>query len=115
MKVKPLLYGTVAGIIIFTATVFLGALILYITKAGDVFIVVAAKIIIALSALAAGYVAGKMCNTRRFLWGLASGLLLFVLTMLFGMVFGGNGGFTADELINLTVSTIFSLIGGMIS
>lgn len=115
MKFKPLLYGTAAGIAVWTAAFFLAALILYLTGAGSFFVVAAVKIIIALTALAAGFVAGKFCSTRRFLWGLGSGIVLFLITLALGTFIGGNGGFAKDEIINLVIFSLFSLTGGMIS
>lgn len=115
MKLKPLIYGTAAGIVVWTAAFFLAGLILYLTGAGDFFVVAAVKVIIAFAALAAGFVAGKFCNTRRFLWGLGSGIILFLLTLILGTFIGGNGGFAKDEIINLAIFSLFSLAGGMIS
>ncbi|MGN0165076.1 MAG: TIGR04086 family membrane protein [Lachnospiraceae bacterium] len=115
MKLKPIIYGAIGGIIVWTAAFFLAALILYLTGAGDFFITVSVKIIIALSALTGGFVAGKMCNTKRFLWGLATGLILFFLSVVLGTFLGENGSFTADEAINFVLFSVFSLAGGMLS
>lgn len=115
VKLRPLVYGVVAGVIVWLAAFFLAGFILYLTGANDFFVVAAVKVIIAISAFAAGYVAGKMCNTKRFLWGLGAGLIMFLLTMILGTFIGENGGIAADEVINLVLFSVFSLVGGMIS
>ena len=115
MKLRPLIYGVVGGIIVWTAAFFLAGFILYLTGASDFFVVAAVKIIIALSAFSAGYVAGKMCNTKRFLWGLCSGMIMSLITLAIGTFLGGNGSFAADEVINMILFAVFSLAGGMLS
>lgn len=115
MKLKPLVYGTIAGAFVWIAAFFLAGLILYVTGAGDFFVIAAVKIIIALASIAAGFVAGKMCNSRRFLWGLGSGMALFIITLALGTFIGGNGGFAKDEIINMIIFAAFSFSGGIIS
>lgn len=115
VKLKPLVYGTAAGAAVWAAAFFLAGLILYITGAGGIFITAAVKIIIGLAAFTAGFVAGKMCGSRRFLWGLGSGMMLCLFSLLIGTFIGGNGGFTADEIINTAIFILFSLSGGMMS
>lgn len=69
-----------------------------------------------LSCLAGGLIAGKTMKTRRFFWGLVTGLLYFAF--LFLMSFIQDSGITSDAVHILTVLAMCALsgmAGGMIS
>ena len=69
-----------------------------------------------LSCLIGGFLAGKAMKTRRFLWGLLSGLLYFLFLFILSAL--QESGITAEPHAVLTVLGICAasgMAGGMIS
>lgn len=60
-----------------------------------------------ISCLVGGFIAGKVMKSRRFLWGLLTGILYF--TALFLMSFLQNGGLT-DSMIH--IATVLGMCAG---
>lgn len=60
-----------------------------------------------ISCLVGGFIAGKVMKSRRFLWGLLTGILYFAA--LFLMSFLQNGGFT-DGMIH--IATVLGMCAG---
>ena len=69
-----------------------------------------------LSCLIGGFIAGKTIKSRRFLWGLAVGLLYFALLFLMSMAQdGGITGSTVHILTVLGMCSLSGMAGGMLS
>ncbi len=73
-------------------------------------------VIYVLSTLVGGFVIGKCAKSRKFLWGLASGILYFALLLIISLAFyhslqddGGNALFT------LLLCAGGGTLGGMVS
>lgn len=112
---KSVLKGTIIGFLAATIGVFLAALILYMTNATALFVGISSKLIIVVSAFLAGYVTGKLSTKRRFLWGMISGICVYVLVELITIMAGNFNGLTVGDLISITMYAVIASIGGMLS
>ena len=114
-KYKSVLIGATVGVAVAIGGIFLAALILYITNASSLFVNISSKLIMVISAFFAGYTTGKLSVSRRFLWGLLSGISVYIIIMLMTVVLGSSEGFATEDIISLIVFSLFSTVGGMLS
>ncbi len=112
---KSVLKGAIIGFLAALGGVFLAALILYMTNATTIFVGITSKLIMVVSAFLAGYVTGKQSTKRRFLWGMISGICVYVLVELITIMAGSFSGFTTGDLIGVLIYAIIASIGGMLS
>lgn len=92
------------------------ALILYKIGPAEETVNAAIILIYVVSAFSGGFVMGKLMHTRRFLWGLVTGILYFLLLLLISA--GVYHGIEADYVSLLTTFLICGgggMLGGMIS
>lgn len=68
---------------------------------------------IVITGFAAGFVGAKLWKEKGLLAGAATGLSLFVLLLLFGIIFGG-GNFSPLILIRFLVLVTSSALGGVV-
>ena len=69
-----------------------------------------------ISNLVGGFVIGKQMQERKFIWGIVSGVLYFLLLMAVTLVvYHGIQGNTKDVITALFVCAGGGMIGGMIS
>ncbi len=73
-------------------------------------------VIYVVSTFIGGFVIGKMSGERKFLWGLAVGVLYFVLLLLvsFGLYHSLQGG-TSDLVTTFLMCAGGGMLGGMLS
>jgi putative membrane protein (TIGR04086 family) len=72
--------------------------------------------IYAIVGFAGGFVTGKVMKVRKFLWGIAAGLVYFGCLILVSLI--ANGGAIADAfqvLLSFVLIEVSAMIGGMIS
>ena len=95
MKVKAYGQGLLVGALVTAALIFALSFGLYQFQWSDSTLQIGIWVVYALAALAGGMVVGKKLRNRRFVWGLAYGLLYFVVLFLIsGATTGGwNGNF----------------------
>lgn len=114
-KYKSVLLGAAVGIAVTVGGIFLAALILFMTNASALFVSIASKLIMIIAAFFAGFTAGKLSISRRFFWGLLSGLSVYLIIMLMTLVLGSSEGIATGDLISLIIFSVFSSVGGMLS
>lgn len=77
---------------------------------------IAIILIYILSGLFGGFLIGKKLKTRKYLWGLAAGLMYFGILLLASLIVGGGKvEDTVQILITLVLCALSGMIGGMVS
>ena len=92
------------------------AFLLYRFRLGEAQITAGIYAVYLISCLFGGFLAGKAMKTRRFLWGLLSGLLYFLFLFILSVL--QESGISAEPSSVLTVLGICAasgMTGGMIS
>ncbi len=113
LYIKALIFGLLAGCTAMT-------LLMCITSAG---LLISGTlphdalkwIMIVLSAIAAfisGYVTSRVTKVNGLMWGALSGVALFIIVLLAGLIYG-DGSFTYITLVKLLILTFFGALGGI--
>ncbi len=68
-----------------------------------------------LSCLAGGWMAGKVIKSRRFFWGLLTGILYFAFLFLMSMAQGGIDGENVRIAAVFGMCALSGMAGGMLS
>lgn len=69
-----------------------------------------------LSGLAGGFYIGKRTEEKRFVWGLAMGVLYFIVLMLISLGLNGDNALPLGNYLTvLIISGLSGMLGGMIS
>lgn len=72
-------------------------------------------IIYAISSFIGGMIVGKNTEKRKFLWGLAAGIIYFAIILMISFASTGNiGDKSINTLTTALVCAIFGMLGGMI-
>ena len=110
--IRSLIVSFLLSILMLAGLTFL----LYRFRLGESQITIGIYVIYILSCMIGGFLAGKSMKSRRFLWGLISGILYFLFLLAISAL--QESGITADPANILTVLGICGLsgmAGGMIS
>ena len=95
---------------------FLLAFLLYELRFSDSMIHVGMVVVYLFSAFAGGFYLGKKTGKRRYLWGILSGFLYFLILLLLSFAMNGltlvHGGSTAMVLV---LCALGGMLGGMVS
>lgn len=106
--VKKMTISLFAGYLITIAGIVVLALLLLFFQATEDFVNIGIIVIYVLSSFVAGFTAGKQLKTRKFLWGMLSGVIYFLLLILVSLLSRHNPGGQGQELI----SSFFLCLGG---
>lgn len=69
-----------------------------------------------ISTFSGGFVIGKLTGSRKFLWGLLSGILYFVLLLLISLgLYHSLQGASAETAAAFVLCALGGMLGGMIS
>lgn len=72
--------------------------------------------IYAVSSFVGGFILGKVMDKRKFLWGMISGAVYFIIIMLVAFIVNGNVGAGSINVISgLVASVVAGMLGGMVS
>ena len=115
-KPKVLLRALLLSYLLSAALLVLLSFALYKWKLKESQIGIAVWLVYVLACLAGGFLAGKLLRSRRFFWGLVSGLLYFLILLLLSFLM--NRGTVPDLNRTLTVlgcCLAGGMLGGMIS
>lgn len=86
---KGMLMGWLVSTVMTVILIFLAALLIYLTDMGSGVISVSVFVIYILSALSGGWVAGHKIKYKKFLWGLAVGVLYYLTVCMIAALSGG--------------------------
>ena len=92
------------------------AAILYKAEPGEAVIRIGVIVIYIISGFVGGLLAGKIMREQKFLWGLAAGVLYFIILFLASAI--AEGGFDmepAKVLTTLILCCASGMAGGMVS
>ena len=92
------------------------AFAVYRLELGERIVTIGIKGIYLMAAFAGGLTTGKQVKTRRFIWGMITGGLYFVLLLLITVgIYRAFHGSTADILMTFGICAGGGMAGGMIS
>ena len=73
----------------------------------------AIAIVYFLGGLCGGVIAGKFAQSKRFLWGIAYGILFFMIILIVASILNGDDS-TNVNFISLIICAIGGMVGGML-
>ncbi len=109
---KPLVIGTAAGLIVSLIALALFALILSYQSVPHVLVTPLSIAAVCIGGLIAGVVAGRMLRSRGLLIGLATGLFLFLITLLASFSLSADA-FGMMALVKLGATVLCGMVGGV--
>jgi putative membrane protein (TIGR04086 family) len=120
MEKKGILINVMLAILfmVFVTALLLlaGAVVVYYKELSAKTAHIMINAIYAIVGLAGGFFMGKMRKTRKFLWGIATGLCYFGILLMVSLVTnGGTIGDRVQVLITFVLIEASAMIGGMIS
>lgn len=109
--IKIILISTIIGYIITCAMLLIFALIMYKTNISINTIRIGITISYIISTLISGFIAGKAMKNRRFLWGILSGIIYFIILVLLSFIIGNK---QIDNMTNVITAFILCTLSGML-
>lgn len=109
--IKITLISTIIGYIITCAMLLIFALIMYKTNISINTIRIGITISYIISTLISGFIAGKAMKNRRFLWGILSGIIYFIILVLLSFIIGNK---QIDNMTNVITAFILCTLSGML-
>lgn len=109
--IKITLISTIIGYIITCAMLLIFALIMYKTNISVNTIRIGVTISYIISTLISGFIAGKAMKNRRFLWGILSGIIYFIILVLLSFIIGNK---QIDNMTNVITAFILCTLSGML-
>ena len=102
--IRPLLWGTIVGILVTVLLLLATALVMAVVQLPAAAVVPTALATVSLGALAGGFTAARISRERGLLYGAVSGLLLFLIIAVAGMLaMPSTSGATTFVKLALTV------------
>ncbi|MGN0205146.1 MAG: TIGR04086 family membrane protein [Coprococcus sp.] len=115
MDIRKIIRGIAAGILMSTAVtmalIFIMALLMYVADVGSMGIKIGVHFIYIAAALAGGWIAGRKAGFKKFLWGLLSGFLYYLLVCVIAAL---SGGMDAHGFRIQTVPALICIGSGML-
>ncbi|PWM46433.1 MAG: TIGR04086 family membrane protein [Clostridiales bacterium] len=112
-NLKKYLFGVLAGSVVVTVMLCIGALILTVGGVPDGLIAAFAYIAVALGAFSAGYTALRMLRSSGILNGVITGVIMFVLQFFLSLAFSEGKVFSLQTLIYLLINCLLAALGGV--
>ncbi|NLJ89824.1 MAG: TIGR04086 family membrane protein [Clostridiales bacterium] len=101
----------ISGLLLF----LLAFLMLKLSLSGSV-VNIGIVVVYILSALVGGFVMGKNSEKRRFIWGLITGVLYFLVLVIISTIMNTFTGLDTSRLLSAFIICAFSgMLGGMLS
>ena len=111
MRVRVIIKSVIAAYIITGLLLLLTAFLLYKMEPKQSQIFIGILVIYVLSCFLGGFLAGKRMGNRKFLWGMITGLLYFLLLFVASMI-AGNG--IHDTVNQILTTFVLCAAGGML-
>lgn len=116
MKARVIIRSVIAAYLITGVLLLFTAFLLYQLEPKESLITLGILLIYILSCFLGGILAGKGIRERRFLWGLLTGMLYFMLLLFVSWVFGGGIHNTPGQIFTtLVLCGAGGMLGGMIA
>lgn len=113
---KDILVSLFGGYAITVLGIVSVALLLLFFQISENMVDIGIIIIYIVSCLGAGFIVGKRTKVRKFLWGMVSGMLYFLILMLVSLLMRHSLGNIGSDLATAALICIGSgTLGGMIS
>lgn len=112
--VKGILAGWLVSAVMTVVLIFLAALLIYLTDMGSGGIKISVFIIYILSALSGGWLAGHRIKYRKFLWGLAVGILYYLTVCMVSALSGGMSDGLTVRIPAVLICLGSGMLGGML-
>ena len=115
-SIYTVMKSLIAAYIITGILLLFTALLLYKLEPEQSLVSVGILVIYVLSSFLGGLLAGKSLRTRKFVWGLATGALYFMMLLLASWMFGGGVRSQISEVITTMVLCLSGgTLGGMLA
>lgn len=111
MKARVIIRSVIAAYLITGVLLFFTAFLLYKLEPKESLITLGILLIYILSCFLGGILAGKGIRTRRFLWGMMTGVLYFILLLAMSWIFGGG---IQNSLSQILTTLVLCGAGGML-
>lgn len=113
---KDILVSLLGGYVITFLGIVMIAMSLLFFQISENMVDIGIIAIYVLACLAAGFIIGKRTKNRKFLWGMLSGGIYFVLLLIISLLTQSSGEHIGNELVTVLLMCIGSgTLGGMIS
>ena len=113
---KDILVSLLGGYVITFLGIVMIAMSLLFFQISENMVDIGIIAIYVLACLAAGFIIGKRTKNRKFLWGMLSGGIYFVLFLVISLLTQSSGEHIGNELVTVLLMCIGSgTLGGMIS
>lgn len=113
---KDILVSLFGGYVITFLGIVIVALLLLLFQISENMVDIGIIIIYVLSCLGAGFIIGKRTKARKFLWGMVSGTIYFLILLLVSLAMKHSMGNVGSDLATVLLICIGSgTLGGMIS
>ena len=114
--VKDVLVSLFGGYVITVLGIVIVALLLLLFQISENMVDIGIIIIYVLSCLGAGFIVGKRTKARKFLWGMVSGIIYFLILLLISFLMQHSMKNIGSDLATVLLICIGSgTLGGMIS
>ena len=114
--VKDFLVSLFGGYVITVLGIVIVALLLLLFQISENMVDIGIIIIYVLSCLGAGFIVGKRTKARKFLWGMVSGIIYFLILLLVSFLMRHSMKNIGSDLATVLLICIGSgTLGGMIS
>ncbi len=116
LKVIPLIKSLLFAYIISGLLLFLLAFLMLKLDLSGAIVAGGIVVIYILSCFIGGFLMGKNTDQRRFIWGLITGVLYFLILMIVSMIVNTISGMDTSRLLSAFFICSFSgMLGGMLS
>ena len=113
---KDILVSLFGGYVITFLGIVIVALLLLLFQISENMVDIGIIIIYVLSCLGAGFIIGKRTKARKFLWGMVSGTIYFLILLLVSLAMKHSMGNVGSDLAtDLLICIGSGTLGGMIS
>lgn len=116
MRVRTIVKSVIAAYLITGLLLLLAAFWLYQLEPAQSQAAIGVMVIYVLSCFLGGFLSGKRLQNRKFIWGMVTGILYFLLLFLVSWIFGKGIHDTADQILTTFVlCAAGGMLGGMLA
>ncbi|MDO4521831.1 MAG: TIGR04086 family membrane protein [Eubacteriales bacterium] len=112
---RIILCATITSYIVTGALLLLTAFLLYQLEPRQSMITLGIQAIYIFSSFLGGFVSGRCAGSRKFLWGMATGSLYFILLFIVSFFTGGIHAYGSRILSTAIMCIGGGMLGGMLS
>lgn len=114
--IKKTIISLAAGYLITLAGILILAILLFMLQISEDIVDIGIIVIYVLSSFGAGFLAGKQLKTKKFLWGMMTGVLYYVILIFISVTANQSLASQGQELISSFLLCFGGgTLGGMVS